>query len=222
MSTGAKVGLVVGAIAGVVVLLVAVVALLGSSDTGKGAVPVTEVVPESFVHVEDPDGEFALDLHPAWVGVSLRGDVEGAGARTAPDDPERAAAIDNVVAAVPRELVFVALDGEVLGQDRFVPNINLDPVPRRGATIDEYEVGIPHNVEAFGATDAEVERVTTSEGEGLRMTYRFSGAGALAGVEGRQYYFFAEDTVWILTLTSDDMVTDAEHFDDSASSFTLR
>jgi hypothetical protein len=54
------------------------------------------------------------------------------------------------------------------------------------------------------------------------MTYRFDRSGALSGVEGRQYYLLADDTVWVLTLTSDDMATDEEHFDASASSFTLR
>lgn len=219
MSTGAKVALVLGIPLGLLVVLVMVVTLLGTSDD-PDAVPVTAVVPESFVRFEDPAGEFTIEIEPEWISLSLRGDLTGLGAQTAPEDPDQAAAIDAAVAAAPRQLVFAALDPENLGTARFVANINIAPVPRDGASIDVIEREIPASVELFGAGDAVVERVETSNGDGLRMSYRFEPGGPLSGVEGLQYYLIGEETVWVLTLTSDDMAGDRADFEASVEAFS--
>jgi hypothetical protein len=219
MSTGAKVALVLGVPLGLLAVLVMVVTLLGTSDDPE-AVPVTAVVPESFVRFTDPGGEFTIDIEPAWIGLSLRGDLTGLGAETAPDDPELAAAIDASVAAAPRQLVFAALDRETLGTARFVASINIVPVPRDNATIDDIEREIPASVELFGAEDPQVARVETSNGAGLRMSYRFEVGGPLSGVEGLQYYVLGDETVWVLTLTSDDMVMDRPDFEASVEAFS--
>lgn len=224
MSTGRKVALTVGAIVGVLAVLATVVALLGTSSDDTDAAPASEPVevPASFVPFEDPEGEFALSVDPGWINLSLRGDVTGLGAATAPDNPARAAAIDGAVAAAPRQVVFGSLDTDRLETGLFVPNIILMPLPRDGATIEEIQAEILLSVEAFGASDAHVERVQTSEGDGLRMTYRFSEGGPLAHVEGIQYYVLDADTVWVLTMTSDDMATDRPAFHASATSLVLR
>lgn len=219
MSTGAKVALVLGIPLGLLVVLVMVVTLLGTSDD-PDAVPVTAVVPESFVRFEDPAGEFTIDIEPEWISLSLRGDLTGLGAQTAPDDPELAAAIDATVAAVPRQLVFAALDPENLGTAGFVTSINIVPVPRDDATLGDIEREIPASVELFGAEDPKVERVDMDNGAGLRMSYRFKLGGPLSGVEGLQYYVLGEETVWVLTLTSDDMVTDRPDFEASVEAFS--
>jgi hypothetical protein len=217
MSTGAKVALVVGIPLGVVVVLVMVVTLLGTSDD-PDAVPVTATVPESFVRFEDPAGEFTIDIEPGWISLSLRGDLTGLGAETAPDDPELAAAIDATVAAAPRQLVFAALERETLGTARFVASINIVPVPRDGASIEVIEHEIPASVELFGAEDPQVERVDTANGAGLRMSYRFEQDGPLSGVEGLQYYVLGDETVWVLT--SDDMAADRADFEASVEAFS--
>lgn len=219
MSRGAKVALILGIPLGLLVVLVMVVTLLGTSSDDPEVVPVTAAVPESFVRFEDPAGEFTIDIEPEWISLSLRGDLTGLGAKTAPDDPELAAAIDATVAAVPRQLVFAALERETLGTARFVASINIVPVPRDGASIDVIEREIPSSVELFGAGDAEVERVETSNGDGLRMSYRFEQGGPLSGVEGLQYYVLGEETVWVLTLTSDDMAMDQADFEASVAAF---
>lgn len=222
-STGAKVVIALVVLVGVLLLLGGVVAVLGgdSDDDEPASTPVESPdAPSSFQRFTDPDGQFSLELHPDWIPVPLRGDIEGAGTRAAPDDPERAAALDAMIGTVPRQVVFIAADGERLGSPRFVPNINLIPIPREGASLEEVEASAPESVAAFGATGARVTRTTTASGEALRMTYRFDTDGPLRGVEGIQYYLFTPDTVWVLTMTSDDMADDEADFDAAAAGFT--
>jgi hypothetical protein len=225
MSTGRKllIGVAVVAAPFLVILLPlgVLVAIFGDDNVVSGPTAVTlGDTPHSFVRFEDPAGEFTIEIEPEWISLSLRGDLTGLGAQTAPEDPDQAAAIDAAVAAAPRQLVFAALDPENLGTARFVANINIAPVPRDGASIDVIEREIPASVELFGAGDALVERVETSNGDGLRMSYRFEPGGPLSGVEGLQYYLIGEETVWVLTLTSDDMAGDRADFEASVEAFS--
>jgi hypothetical protein len=210
----------------VVVVAAGVAAIVISSESdddgggdGRAVAPVgpggTVPTPVEFV---DPDGRFSLSMPDSWVGMSTRGDVRGLGAATFPDDGERAAQLEQMLSAVPRQIVFVGIDPDTLGTP-FVTNTNVVAVPTTSFSdsLDDLEEAAPAEVErTAGASQVgEPTRVALPAGEAVRIEYEAAPLGFV------QYYVLEGDTLWTLTMNTDDLDAHDRVFNAIAGTFAL-
>jgi hypothetical protein len=236
MSTGAKVaiGLAVGFV-GLFVVLIAAVTLLGSNASTEfdqvgqsigGPSPTSAdrpddpsdsfTLPEGFTKFDDPDGAFALGLPPSWVTVPLdAADLDGAGGRVS-DDPTIAKAIDDAIAQAAGNIVFFAVDGAD-NEDPFVANLNIlsfeAPATDQAQLLEQINLVVKPQLEGLGVTGFVAEAYDSNDLIGAAVTYS-SPPGATVAAKGLQFYLADDDTVWVLTFTSD-------HLDEQRATFYL-
>jgi hypothetical protein len=225
------VGLVVAGVLAALALGLGVVAVVttdsddGSStgETDAGETDAADGGPEEadipdLVSFTDPDGEFEVSVPDEWVAVSMRGDISGTGAEAFPDDEARATALDQMLGAMPRLILFAAVDPETVGT-RFLTNVNLVRVPAPpGGDLGVMEELAPREIAAQGGEQVgEPERVTLASGDALRIEYENEALDA----EFVQFYVVADDMVWTLTFNATDLADYEGQPDAIAESFDL-
>jgi hypothetical protein len=211
LSGGAIAVMAIVAVGLLVVIVVGVGALLGSDAKTtpttcvgdcSGGEASSDAVPADWVPYVDPDGSFRISFPPDWTSVPLSGDVSAVGEQVAPNDPTLAAAIDQAVSVLPRVIVLYSFPRADTAVDAFQTNFNLIPAPRgSGETVDSIAAAIPGQLQALGATDVEIQRVTVGDTPAIQATYSL---GIGQGVSGVQYYILDSTIDWVLTFTSDE------------------
>ena len=191
-------------------------AVTTATTTATTAPPVV-AVPADFKTVTDDIAGFSIAVPPSWLAVPIHGDVAGLGDRYAPDDSALAAAIDNGIGALPRQVVLFGLDADAAGAT-FGRNLNVISLPRDTATLADLAAQAGQAVEVLGAVDVAVQELTVLAGPAVRVDYRLGGSSGL-NVRGEQYYVLAGERIWIVTFAT--ILPGPDPFDQMMASFRV-
>jgi hypothetical protein len=208
---------VLAVVVGVFVVLAVIGSLVGTTADDEDAVPVDV---EAAAGEVLSTSEFSVTLPEGWVGAEISESGEGFGASLFPSEPELAAAMDGLVANVPRSIRMLAFDESgIRAQALFVDNMNVlrdDSIPD-DVPFDEM-VRVQEN--SFGAMGFEVLESERVELDGRR----FARIHAEVGTTYESLVYITEDAgaVWVLTYSFAEVgSSDRELADGSASTIAF-
>jgi hypothetical protein len=182
---------------GVLAFLLVLGFVVGTPEDEEDAVPVDT---EDAVGPVVSTADFTLTLPAGWVGAELSASGEGFGAALFPAEPELAAAVDGVVANVPRSFRVVAFDEDaVRSQAVFVDNLNVfrdDTIPS-GMPFDDM---MRAQERGFGTLGFELVESDTVDLDGRRFG-RLHARVDQAGGSADSLVYITEESgdIWILT-----------------------
>lgn len=185
-----------------------------------GAPPAHEEVPaaEDLVLFQDTEAGYEMLVPGEWASTSLHGDLTGRGDELFPDDPAKAAELDLILTSLPRALIFMSVDPELLGTRSFVTNLNVVSIPEGraldGAALERETI---LGLEAFGAEITSTEVYASQYGEAVKALYEIPSAGS----SGLQYNFLQGGNFWSITLSAVDAHAHEVWGDEMADSFTV-
>jgi hypothetical protein len=199
--------LAVAALVSVTVL----VALVLPSDEGDSADPV-ERADVDLVSFRDPQGAYEVSVPEGWVSASLEGDISDLGRELFPDDPGRAAVVQQRLSSIPRAVIFMSLDSDQIGAG-FTRNFTVVRIPGAGGGGRDNLVAQAR--QAVAGTDVTDEGSFLAAGrEGVRVEYDVSGA-----ISGVAYVLDVGGDVWALVYTSLDLPEEEPLADEVAATF---
>ena len=226
-------GLVLALVAGSLIVVTAVVALLvvvvagdDSDDTRPAdafaaadpADAATVPVPDDYVDVEA--GDVRLSLPPSWVSARLDQDLEGQGARLAPDDPQMASDIDERLRMLPRSALLIGFDAHDLEPRQFNTNALVlelpDALPDRP---EDMHAALAAEIGALNARVSSVSYLTSAEGPVVRVRYRMWQQGI--DVDFLQYWYVTSQGTYTLSVSSDELDDEVDVADAMASSLDI-
>jgi hypothetical protein len=180
-------------------LLMAIGFLVGTPADEEEAVDV-DVDAASGPEVSTAD--FTVTLPSGWIGAEISGTAEGFGASLFPSDPDLAAAMDGIVANVPRSIQLVAFEEDgVRSQALFVDNLNVfrDETIPSGMPFDDM---MRAQENGFGAMGVELVESDTIDLAGRRFGRLHARVGTGPGASESLVYVTEESgEVWILTFS---------------------
>ncbi|MET0902061.1 MAG: hypothetical protein ABWZ52_02375 [Acidimicrobiales bacterium] len=223
MSSGAKVGLIVGlSIVALLVVVVAAALLLGddsssSSSEGDGGTTAGGAVevPEGFALLEGDGVSIAApddwqEIAPEDFAMSPEEFADAF-----PDAPE--GMFDQGAAFLQEGAVLVAFEFT----SEFASNVNILDAPGE-APLDDVEGQVEGQLSSLGAEIVSVERVDLPVGESVRVGYVLDVAlpdGGTIPANGVQYYVPFDGRTYIITISSDEDI--AELADVMAETFRV-
>jgi hypothetical protein len=232
---------VIGVIAAIAAVAVAVLLLVGDDDTETptvATVPTTEVrgddddgttssagtVPEGFEVVSNDDEGFSIALPADWEQFDLTEQtVDDLREALGEDNPQLDALLGQAEQLITQGGVLFALDPELV--DGFSTNVNILKTPGESdVSSDALANALQDQYESIGATSLTSEVTELPTGAALRVDYvvplNFPD-GSTADVTGRQYYVSGSDSTWVLTFSTVDLAANELLFQQIADSFVV-
>jgi hypothetical protein len=233
MSSGAKTGLIVGAIIGLLVIIGGAALFLGSSDSSSKFSRTGSAITSDDGEDDGSDDEASGDGGTSAVGAATMPDgyalIEGDGVSIgAPDDWQPIAAddfamdADDFAAAFPdapegmldqgaqffeQGAVLVAFEVAGVG---YPSNLNILDVPGE-APLGLVETQAEAQIESLNGALVSSDRVDLPVGEALRIEYTLDVAlpdGSTLPSQGVQYFIPIDGRSYVITVSADDAVAD--------------
>jgi hypothetical protein len=180
--------------------------------------PPAGPVDAPLVAFTDEEGGYSLMVPETWGYASIDGDLAGVGAEAFPDDPQRAQVFEDMASIMPRQMLFLAIDPELMSSQVLPPNVNVVAVPeRRVLDPDELEDLVVDQLETVGAEIDASEVVSMGPGDGVRIEYSFLENDSM----GLAYAVLVDGTMWSVTCSAAELESYRQMFDDIGSSLTL-
>jgi hypothetical protein len=156
-----------------------------------------------------------LTLPTGWVGADVENGASGAGAQLFPDDPAKAATIEQRLSLLPRATVLFGVDGAGLGGG-FTANVNVasDPTAPTSLSLDDIGRAEAKGTTQFGATVVDRDTIDLAGHQAYRFTYTAKGFAGIA------FVLKGTSSVWIAIYTVD-ALTDANEALADGSAATL-
>lgn len=215
--------LALGAVAVLVVGGLAVVGMTtGGSGDEDGTIEVGEVQessddPDAFV---DEEGGYELTVPDGWAFTAIHGDGSDAGEQLFPDDPEKAAAIQDAMAVLPRTIIGYGVVADQYNEAAYATNANVaaSPVPDEDIpSYDEFVGFLGEGLEMTGIEVTDDEPFSMLDGQGTRVEFEADAYGAA----GYLYAAVVDGQLWQLTTFSADLDEDEDAFDTMAQSMRV-
>lgn len=215
--------LTLGAVAVLVVGGLAIVGMTtGGSGDEDGTIEVGEVQepsddPDAFV---DEEGGYELTVPDGWAFTAIHGDGSDSGEQLFPDDPEKAAAIQDAMAVLPRTIIGYGVVADQYNEAAYATNANVAASPVPDEDIPSYDEFVGFLSEGLEMTDIEVtddEPFSMLDGEGTRVEFEADAFGAA----GYLYAAVVDGQLWQFTTFSADLDEDEDTFDAMAQSMRV-